>query len=169
MKIETLAKWLITMWISITLLAIGLAAFARAEGDGDWLPRRWKKERPYHYYPRPQRRNTERYYFNPPIEDRCLGRIIPGTGQEASSEEGALKSAERSWGALVRYDHAEKFMDLKYAEHYASRCQRSSTGESTTAKVMENITGGSVGVLYRCRIWAEPCTAPKTQDGGREH
>lgn len=167
MKVETIAKWLISMWIAITLLSIGFATFARAQ-DSDWLPRRWKAPTHSRYYYPPRQRPPEVRSWRSQDESRCLGRLIAGTGQEATNEESALKSAERNWGALIRYDFGEKHMDLKFAERYSSRCQRSSTGESTTAKVLESVTGGNVGVLYRCRIFAEPCVAPKTTENTRD-
>ncbi len=164
MSIENLVKHLIAMGVALCAVTFLFALWACASAaDRDSWPH-YRKYRSIKL----ERRIERRHYYAPPPEDRCLGKTIQGTGAEASSEESALKSAERSWGALVRYDHAEKFMDLKYAENYASRCQRSSTGESATAKIVEGITGGSSGILYRCRIWAEPCTAPKTTDGGRD-
>lgn len=175
MHVYTIAKVLITWALSLIILVLGFTLFASAQ-DGEWLPRRWKKQKPYVYHqnhyrpvdrsplPRWQYRDAGRGNDDP----RCLGRLFFGTGTEATSEENALKSAERSWGALIRYDHGEKWMDLKYAINFSSRCQRSSTGESVTAKITESLTGGSLGILYRCRIWAEPCTAPRSQDEGRD-
>ncbi len=162
---EKLVKHLIAMGAALVAVCFLFTLWACAASAEDW-PRRYYRHGYRHI--KLERRAEKRYYYRSESEDRCLGKTITGTGAEASSEESALKSAERSWGALVRYDHAEKFMDLKYAEKYASRCQRSSTGESATAKVIEGITGGGAGILYRCRIWAEPCTAPKTTDGGRD-
>lgn len=164
MNIETLVKHLIAMGAALIAVTFLFALWANANAAD---PDSWPHYRKYRYI-KLERRAERRYHYRTESEDRCLGKTITGTGAEASSEESALKSAERSWGALVRYDHAEKFMDLKYAEHYASRCQRSSTGESATAKIVEGITGGTSGILYRCRIWAEPCTAPKTTDGGKD-
>ncbi len=165
MRIETLVKTLLTMGAALIAVTF-LLAFSTSRANSQEFPRRFYNHNYRHI--KLERRIERRHYYRAENEDRCLGKTIQGTGSEASSEEGALKSAERAWGALVRYDHAEKFMDLKYAERYASRCQRSSTGESATAKLVEGITGGGAGILYRCRIWAEPCTAPKTTDGGRE-
>lgn len=158
--------------IFILLLAILLISASRSEAqDSGWLPRRWQKPQ-YHYrHPNSRIREPRRYYRSIEAtsrETRCFGRVFSDKGREFSSEESALKDAERSWGALVREEPGEKWMDLKFAERYESRCQRSSTGESATAKITETLTGGSLGVLYRCRIWAEPCTAPKTQDGGKD-
>lgn len=170
MKFETTAKYLISLaiaLIAITLL-FTLWAFSAQAQDSGWLPRKWQR---YHYY-RPRLRESPRYYRR--IEEasfskaRCFGRLFTDKGREFSSEDAALKDAERSWGALVREEPGEKWMDLKFAERYESRCQRSSTGESATAKIAETLTGGGLGTLYRCRIWAEPCTAPKTQDGGKD-
>ncbi len=171
------------MYMQIFLLVIGfviLVTFlmwvfpARASAqDGGGL--RWRRGEGSYYLhtgrtrlqPSPRRRYPSRSE-RPAHDPRCLGEVLYAIGQESASEDGALKSAERNWGALVRYDLAEKFMDLKYAEKYSSRCQRSSTGESATAKVLESVTGGTVGTLYRCKVWAEPCTAPKTTDGARD-
>ena len=159
---------MILFLLLFTILLLTSASRSEAQ-DQVWL--RWRKEKPqyqgpiYHYYPERRRRSPSRVLRV--VETRCplAGTLVSAIGQETTNEESALKSAERNWAALVRYDYAEKLMDLKYAENYASRCQRSSTGESATAKVLESVTGGASGVLYRCRIWAEPCLAPKNTDG----
>ena len=172
-------RWITWLAVAFTALAVFLAIILvtsskSAAQDGEWLPRRWKRATPaYHHYNYPRerhlylrtsRREPERYDFRAKEETRCLGVLFSDKGRELSSEESALKDAERSWASLIREERGEKFMDLRYAQRYSSRCQRSSTGESATAKTLETITGGAAGILYRCRIFAEPCTAPKTQE-----
>lgn len=166
------------IWIGIMLALAGflvwITAPSRAQAqDRGWLPGKWERhvylyrDRDHH----PRRRRSESYYRaaeSPALQARCFGRLFTDKGREFSSEEAALKDAERSWGALVREEPGEKWMDLKFAERYESRCQRSSTGESAAAKVTDTLTGGAYGTLYRCRIWAEPCTAPRTSDGGKD-
>jgi hypothetical protein len=158
------------------ILGFCLLSTASPAQDAEWLPRRWSKPHPryaiYHYHhPRYIRREYPIYPRRYEEEARdpegkCLGEIITTIGKETGSEDSALKEAEINWGALVRDSPGERWMDLTFARRYTYRCQRSSTGESKTAKIVEGITGGSgASVLYRCRIWAEPCTAPrKTSD-----
>ena len=173
-----LAYFLIGFGVFVFIIALSLAfCFSANAQDSGWLPRRWHgQKKPYVYrqsqnqrYHDPRERGSPRYYKaieeSPSRQARCFGRLFTDKGREFSSEEAALKDAERSWGALVREEPGERWMDLKFAERYESRCQRSSTGESATAKITETLTGGSLGLLYRCRIWAEPCLAPKTSDG----
>lgn len=170
MNINTLGKHIVAFMLASVFfwLLFGLWAIAHAQ-EGDWLPRRWKK--PYHYH-QPYRPKIYAYHrrIEEEVEERrrCLGRLYSDKGRELSSEDSALKDAERSWGALIREERGEKYMDLRFAERYESRCQRSSTGESVGAKVLESVTGGASGILYRCRIYAEPCTAPKSSDGAKD-
>jgi len=172
MHIDKLGKILVMVGILTIILMMGLWAIlshAKAQ-DGDWLPRRWKKGGYYHHYLRRDLAPRRSYYRG--IEEvileenrqRCLGRIFTDKGRELSTEESALKDAERSWASLIREERGEKYMDLRYAQRYESRCQRSSTGESATAKITETLTGGNFGHLFRCRIYAEPCTAPRVTD-----
>lgn len=170
MKFETLAKNLLVWALALIFLvaAFSLWALSAHAQERGWLPPRWHKDHRYIYH---GKRRTLRQYRS--IEEalesekapRCLGRIYSDKGRELSTEEAAVKDAERSWGALIREERGEKWMDLKYAERYESRCNRSSTGESATSQVVGAITGGNAGLLYRCRVWAEPCQAPRTNDG----
>jgi len=171
MKLRTITKILLSWSLAFLIFTLTFISWASAQEDARWLPRRWQKPIRHHHLYHGERRPRAYYRAieeSPRYSSRCFGRIFTDKGREFQSEEAALKDAERSWSALVREEPGEKWMDLKYAERYESRCQRSSTGESTAAKVVDSLTGGNLGTLYRCRIWAEPCTAPKSQDGGRE-
>ncbi len=171
-------KWvtwaLLAFVVFAVLLGFALLSRASAQDDRRWLPRKWEGRG--YYYHNPKLRRPKSYYKG--IEDiivqeesgrfRCLGRLYSDKGRELASEEGALKDAERSWASLIREERGEKYMDLRYAQRYESRCQRASTGESATSKVVggitETFTGKDYTVLYRCRIYAEPCTAPRVTD-----
>jgi type II secretory pathway pseudopilin PulG len=139
---------------------------ARAQEDSRWLRQAFTYH--HHYRPRYFRGPAYRRY-DPTVEEveriaeeeRCRGPRIEAIGEEHASQDAALKSADKRWQASVRFDFGEKWMDLTYARRYESRCQRSSTGESLAAKVTDAITGGGAPVLYRCKVWAIRCVAPR--------
>ena len=93
MELKTVVRILIAYVIFSFLFCVGFAVWVtRASAqDGEWL--RWKRQaegRHIYLHSRVQRRaspsRTTRYY-KAPEDPRCLGNLVAGTGQEATTEE----------------------------------------------------------------------------------
>lgn len=84
----------------------------------------------------------------------CQPREAHATSVLADSEEGALKSARRHWGALVRSQVGEQWMDIAVAIQVRHKCYRASTNETALGKVLEAVGDN---FQWRCEIKARAC------------
>lgn len=75
-------------------------------------------------------------------------------GEEQSSERKARKSAEDSWMASVRYDHGERYQDIRNAKDYRLNCDFSSGIRPGLFKDILKARD-----FQRCVVEATPCRA----------
>jgi hypothetical protein len=78
-------------------------------------------------------------------------------GDQHLTVDGAKKSANDAWAGAVRFHLGEKFMDLSYARYITYTCSRSSIKEGGVTTLGQTLT--------RCEIEAQPCAAPREQEG----
>jgi hypothetical protein len=86
-------------------------------------------------------------------EGDCIGKETHATSVLADTEKGALASAKMNWGAMVRSDLGERYMDIEIAAEIRHRCYRASTNETFLGKGAE-VLGQ---YQWRCEIKARAC------------
>lgn len=104
------------------------------------------------YYAPPQRYELDRA--------ECVGKETHSTSVLADSENGALTSARMNWGALVRAEHGERFMDVANAMDVKHRCFRASTNETWLGKGAEALGA----YQWRCELRARACKPGWTEE-----
>ena len=86
--------------------------------------------------------------------EHCILNETHATSVLSDSENGAMNSAKLNWGAMVRAEMGERYMDIEMAVDVRHRCYRASTNETLLGKAAESLTGA---FQWRCEIKARAC------------
>lgn len=133
-------------FVAGVIIFMNLAGCTPVQAQDGWPV--FRQHHRFDYYRRPKR------YYAQRDDAACAGEHTLATSVLSDTEAGAMFSAKIAWGAKVRAEIGEHYMDVELAADARHRCYRAGTNETLLGKAVAATTGD---FQWRCEIKARAC------------